>query len=120
MQASAAAAQAAAEQQSLLSMPGPTSVAAAAALMDADGVELCVRCQPISQLLLGFIFPTFYIWCSELRLRRAFLQQHAQGGTNGRAQRTTAVCEREPGLVEYLMFAVPAVACMWSLVAVHA
>ncbi|KAI7836341.1 hypothetical protein COHA_009800 [Chlorella ohadii] len=107
MQASAAAAQAAAERQSLLALAGTADVAAAAARMEADGVEL--------QLLLGFVFPTLYIWCAELRLRRSFLQQH----TGGQARRA-AGREREPGMVEYLMFAVPAVACMWSVVAVHA
>lgn len=47
MQASAVAAQAAAEQQSLLARPGPADVAAAAAGMLSDGVELCVRWQPV-------------------------------------------------------------------------
>lgn len=55
MQASSVAAQAAAGQQSLLAMPGPADVAAAAAVMDADGVELCVRCQPIRQAAEGLM-----------------------------------------------------------------
>lgn len=29
---------------------------------------------------------TLYIWCTELRLRRAFLQQHSSQGTNGRVR----------------------------------
>ncbi|EFN55611.1 expressed protein [Chlorella variabilis] len=83
-----------------------------------DATELCVSWQPVSQLLLGFLLPTLYIWRTELRQRRAFLAQHVE--TQVARGRAPPRREAVPTLIEYSMFAAPAVLCMWSLVAVHA
>ncbi|PRW33862.1 hypothetical protein C2E21_7338 [Chlorella sorokiniana] len=94
---------------------GPQSAAAL-------GAELCMRYQPASLLLLGFILPTACIFFWELRMRRAMLAQHmaaaAEGRTNGRAAGgALEESEHVPGFVEYLYFAVPALAAMWTFAA---
>ncbi len=62
-----------------------------------------------SQLLLGFVLPTFIIWSAELRSRRAFLAaRHSDGAAGGaHAELAGAALRHLPGLVDYLMFAVP-------------
>ncbi|KAL4457267.1 hypothetical protein ABPG75_012132 [Micractinium tetrahymenae] len=97
-----------------------------------SGFRLCLTYQPVSQLLLGFVLPTYLIWNAELRSWQAFLAAHsgsspangAAGGSGLAAGQPGGHPEGSevplPGLVEYLMFALPAVLCMWSLVAVHA
>ncbi|KAL4858351.1 hypothetical protein ACK3TF_001822 [Chlorella vulgaris] len=89
----------------------------------ADGVELCVRWQPLSQLTLGFLLPTFYIWCCELRERRAVLaaRRVASEAERGGGQLPPAAArELLPTMVEYLMLTIPGALCMWSFVALHA
>ena len=53
---------------------------------------------PCSLLLLGFVVPTLYIWCSEVRMRVAFLRQRG----------CTLPPQLQPSLSDYLMFGVPA------------
>lgn len=110
--------------------PQAACTGAEAAATD-NGVVLCMAYQPISQLLLGFVLPTYLIWNAELRSRRAFLAARngsaAAGVADGSGmapgrlggQPAHGTLGTLPGLVEYLMFTVPAVLCMWSLVAVH-
>lgn len=59
-----------------------------------------------SQLLLGFLLPTLYIWRTELRQRRAFLAQHVE--TQVARGRAPPRREAVPTLIEYSMFAAPA------------
>ncbi|KAI7835714.1 hypothetical protein COHA_010386 [Chlorella ohadii] len=114
--AAAAAAEAAVE--------GAAAAAAAASPEAAAtlGAELCLRYQPASLLLLGFVLPTACIFFWELRMRRAVLAQHAaaaaEGTRGGRAaSRVLEESEHVPGFVEYCYFAVPALAAMWTFAA---
>lgn len=63
--------------------------------------------------MLGFLGPTFYIFSTELRMRRALLQQRQNAGVP--ALRLPSPVHL-PGLMEYCSFSVPAVAAMWSFV----
>lgn len=74
-----------------------------------------------SLIALGFILPTLHIFLSELRMRRALLEQRRAAGAAGGAAAARARLPSPgtlPGLVEYALFAVPAVAGMWSFVVV--
>ena len=71
-----------------------------------------------SLLLLGFVFPTWYVWTSELRLRTAMVEQQraadaAHGGRPAGAPPLPSP-HHMPTLAEYAMFAVPAVAAMFT------
>ncbi|KAL4425420.1 hypothetical protein ABPG75_009436 [Micractinium tetrahymenae] len=80
------------------------------------GAQLCLRYQPASLLLLGFLLPTFFVWTAELRQRRQFLAQRAAGAAPGEASRLRLSQHHLPGLADFAMFALPAVAAIYSLV----
>lgn len=68
-------------------------------------------------MALGFILPTLHIFRTELRMRRALLQQRrAAAADAGGARLRLPAAHHLPGLVEYFYFALPAVAAMWSFV----
>lgn len=99
----------------------------------AAGAELCLRYQPASLLLLGFVLPTLYIWVTELRLRCAFIAQRWQlaasraAGASAPAplpppeqRRPSEAALRSlgplPTIEEYCMFCIPALASMYIYV----
>lgn len=85
----------------------------------ALGAELCLRYQPASLLLLGFVLPTVCIFFWELRMRRALLAQHVAAAAEGRRRGRAAngaleESEHVPGFMDFCYFAVPALAAMWT------
>ncbi len=69
--------------------------------------------QPLTLLLFGFFLPTLYIYSSELRSRRHFARSAASRGI---ATQWLPVHELGPGVVDYFLFGVPAVACLYCYV----
>ena len=77
--------------------------------------------QPPALLLLGFLLPTFYIYVRELRSRCAFAR--VATGQQHRAGRWLRSVPEEEGAwghdslavswVDYFLFGIPAVACMY-------
>lgn len=74
------------------------------------------HCLPCSLLLLGFLLPVFVAWTTELRERRQLLARHCAGTAPSDARRLHLTQQHLPGLADFAMFAVPAVAAMYSLV----
>lgn len=76
------------------------------AMSDVAWAEtLCVVYQSISLLLLGFIVPTFILYRTETVSRLKFLKAHG-------VQQPAAI----PTAIEYLGFAIPAIACIYLYV----
>lgn len=73
------------------------------------GEALCMVMQPITLLFFGFMFPTFYIYATELRSRRRFVKRIA-----GRAMGEAWLDESEfsVSLIDYFLFGIPGLACM--------
>lgn len=72
---------------------------------------------PCSLLFLGFLLPIAYIWTTELRMRRQLLAQRPEQlrAPNGRPLSP----DHLPGIYEFCMFVVPAIAAMWGFATQH-
>lgn len=66
--------------------------------------------------MLGFLLPAFLVWATELRSRRQFLAQRCLGASPSEVVRLHLSQQHLPGLADFAMFAVPAVAAIYSLV----
>ncbi len=69
-----------------------------------------------SLLLLGFLLPAFLVWAAELRNRRQFLAQRTARAAPNDARGLHLSQQHLPGLPDFAMFVVPAVAAIYSLV----
>ena len=74
-----------------------------------DGLDVCLAGQSLSLLLIGFIFPTFYLYKRERAARARFLK-------------ALGVMHRShiPGYVDYMTYSLPAVACMYVYIVTQA
>ena len=62
----------------------------------------CAQLQSVTQLVLGFLLPCLWLYCSEARQRRAFLQRRG------------LLCGRERSGLDFVRLALPALT-PWAL-----
>jgi hypothetical protein len=75
----------------------------------AYALGVCDGYQPLVLILFGFLLPTFYLYWREVKSRQHFLELQAAQGVLSRA-----AIMSPPTAWDYLVFAVPAVACIYT------